>query len=134
MDYRAAIVTGAGRGIGRQVAADLVAEGNRVLACARTVADLESLVEELGVDEVSPFVVDLADTDAADRIVAAALTRFGRLDIVVNNAGGPSAKRLDAMTNERWRAAFEVDFFGSLAMSMGSGSVGSLVWQGFGGG
>ena len=134
MDYRAAIVTGAGRGIGRQVAADLVAEGNRVLACARTVADLESLVEELGVDEVSPFVVDLADTDAADRIIAAALARFGRLDIVVNNAGGPSAKRLDAMTNERWRAAFEVDFFGSLAMSMGSGSVGSLVWQGFGGG
>lgn len=118
LDDRVAVVTGAGRGIGRQIALDLVAEGGRVLACARTLDDLRTLAEHAGDERVSPFPVDVAEGDAADRIVDAALDRFDRLDIVVNNAGGPVASRLDEMTDERWRAAFEVDFFAAARLSV----------------
>jgi 3-oxoacyl-[acyl-carrier protein] reductase len=115
---RVGVVTGAGRGIGRQVALDLAAEECRVVACARTADDLGALVDHAGSDLVVPLIVDVAETDAADRIVAAAVDRFGRLDVVINNAGGPAARRLDAMTDERWRSAFEVDFFAAARLSV----------------
>ncbi len=116
---RVAVVTGAGRGIGRQVAIDLAAEGAHVIACARTTSDLESLAgEATGPGSVVPFSVDVADPAAAETIVATARDRFGRLDVLVNNAGGPAASRLDHMTDERWRAAFEVDFFAAARLSV----------------
>lgn len=119
---RVAVVTGAGRGIGRQVALDLVGEGCHVVACARTVTDLDALVADASAVDpdvrVVPLPVDVADEDAAGRIVAAAVDGFGRLDVLVNNAGGPTAGRLERMTDERWRAGFEVDFFAAARLSV----------------
>lgn len=116
---RVGVVTGAGRGIGRRVAVDLLAEGCSVVVCARTEADLDQLrAHENGSAAVLVLPVDVSAEGAADRIVAATLDRFGRLDVLVNNAGGPSAKRLDRMTLERWRAGFEVDFFAAAALSV----------------
>lgn len=116
---RVALVTGAGRGIGRQVAIDLTAEGCHVIACARTASDLDSLVVSApGPGTVVAHVDDVSDPRSADRLVASALERFGRLDVVVNNAGGPTASRLDRMTDDRWRDGFEVDFFAAARLSV----------------
>ncbi len=112
-------MTGAGRGIGRQVAIDLLAQGCRVVACARTTSDLDSLRDyETDDNAVHVVRVDVAEDGAADHVVDATLGRFERLDVLVNNAGGPIASRLDRMTPARWRAGFEVDFFAAAALSV----------------
>lgn len=116
---RVAVVTGAGRGIGRAVARTLSAEGCHVVACARTAEDLDVLAGDApGSGRVVPFPIDVADAGAADRIVDAAMTEFDRLDILVNNAGGFVPHRLDRMTPERWREAFDVDFFGAAQLAV----------------
>lgn len=116
---RAVVVTGAGRGIGRQVAITVLAEGGVVVACARTDSDLHALATEAE-DPTAVLVlpIDVSEPGAEHHIVAATLERFGRLDAVVNNAGGPMPSRLDRMTPERWRAGFEVDFFAAARVSV----------------
>lgn len=81
---RAAIVTGAARGIGAAPAARLAAEGARVLLVDREAAAVEARAAELG---GRALVLDVAEPGAGERMVAAALEAFGRLDVLVNNAG-----------------------------------------------
>lgn len=105
LDERAALVTGAGGGIGTAIAARLAAEGARVLAAdlddsaaRRTVATIERAGGTAAAE-----VADLADRDACRRLVPAVLERFGRVDILVNNAAyhGIRASLFD-MTDEDW--------------------------------
>ena len=89
---RVAIVTGAGRGLGRAMALGLARAGARVVAtAAREWAEVEATAAEgrtaLGADLISPMVADVTQETDAQRVVATALERFGRLDILVNNAG-----------------------------------------------
>lgn len=86
---RTAVVTGAARGIGCQVAADLAAEGARVLGAdvdAEGLAALERAVASAG-GECVPAVCDMGRRADVDRMIAGALEAFGRIDILVNNAG-----------------------------------------------
>jgi ribitol 2-dehydrogenase len=83
---KVAILTGASSGIGLATAHALVAEGATVVAVARSENRLAELAADLG-DRVTPLAADVADPATADRIVAAALERHGRLDIVLPNAG-----------------------------------------------
>src|SRR5207342_2137768 len=80
------IVTGASRGIGRAIAAELSAEGARVVLAARSQAELEDVAANLPNDSLV-HAADLREPDAPAALVAAALARFGRLDALVNNAG-----------------------------------------------
>jgi NAD(P)-dependent dehydrogenase (short-subunit alcohol dehydrogenase family) len=110
---RAALVTGASKGIGLAVARTLLAEGARVAAASRT---LTPELKELGGDLVH-VPVDLTDPAAPAHAVERAAEAFGGLDILVNNAGGPPAgvvlprsSFLDA-TDPEWRAVFEFNLF-----------------------
>ncbi|TYL49943.1 SDR family oxidoreductase [Nocardioides sp. BGMRC 2183] len=85
---RVALVTGAGQGVGQGIALALASEGVSVAVLGRTEAKLEetcTLVRERGV-EAAAFACDVADTEAIPGVVEAVVARFGRLDILVNNA------------------------------------------------
>ena len=89
---KAALVGGASRGIGRAVAFGLAREGCRVAICARGREQLAATAQEIrsATDtEVIAVPCDMAKMDDIQRFVAATADAFGRLDIVVNNAGGP---------------------------------------------
>src|SRR5439155_7068615 len=90
---RVAIVGGAGRGMGRAIAAALLAEGARVAICARDADALERAAADLagpnGAAQVLAVPADLARPDDVSRLVAHTVERWGRVDVVVNNVGGP---------------------------------------------
>jgi short-subunit dehydrogenase len=82
-----ALVTGASSGIGLAVARLVVSRGGRVALVARTKSKLEAVARELGEDKAVPFPLDVQDLDAVAALPARVKERFGRLDLVVNNAG-----------------------------------------------
>ena len=114
---RAAIVTGASRGIGREVARALAAEGALVLLCARDAAALAEVADDLDGRAVA-FAVDVTDPDAANAMVAEAQRAFGRLDVVVNNAGSAEPKPLEDLTADDWHRALELNFLAAARLSV----------------
>ena len=114
---RAAIVTGASRGIGRQVALELAAEGCRVLLCARDRDALAAVAGQLDGAGVS-MPVDVTDPAAADAIVAECQRAFGRVDILVNNAGGAAPKGLDQLTAADWQDGLELNFLSAARLAV----------------
>lgn len=99
-----ALVTGAGRGIGRSIALALAREGARVTAVARTASELDSLVGEIraGGGEALAYVGNLRERAVCGGAVAAAVAAHGRLRILVNNAGVGGHAPLAEMTDDLW--------------------------------
>lgn len=97
-----ALVTGAGRGIGRAVSLALARAGTRVTAVARTVKDLESLAREAGAGRILPFPGDLVDPAVCRAAVQAAVESHGGLQILINNAAVAFQKPLAETTDEQW--------------------------------
>jgi 3-oxoacyl-[acyl-carrier protein] reductase len=114
---RAAIVTGASRGIGRAVAERLAAEGARVLACGRDAAALDEVVAAIGAERAVAHVADVTDPAAAPAIASACLDAFGRLDVLVNNAGGAVPVKLERLTDRDWHDAFELNLFAAVRLA-----------------
>jgi 3-oxoacyl-[acyl-carrier protein] reductase len=105
---RTALVTGASMGIGRGIAVALSREGVRLAVLARRRNLLEALQKELG----EPLVIieqDFLQPDAPEKIAAAALKGLGSVDILINNAGGSRAFKLDA-TEAQWEEAMTLNF------------------------
>ncbi len=112
---RTAIVTGGGRGIGRETAQKLLEAGARVTICARTKATLEDTRDELSAKtggEVHAVVADMSVAADVERLARAAAERFGPVDILVNNAGQMYSGRFEAMTEDGLRAQLETKLFG----------------------
>jgi len=103
---KVALVTAASKGLGRAAAAALRAEGAQVAICARGKEALDAAVDELGgAGEVLGMVADVTVAAAPSRLVAATVERFGRLDILVANAGGPPPGRALDVNDEQISAA-----------------------------
>jgi 3-oxoacyl-[acyl-carrier protein] reductase len=108
---RACAVTGASRGIGREAARTLCAEGADVLLIARSEERLAEAAEECSAagGGAAHLALDVTDADAGERIVAEASERFGQLDVLVNSAGSARRRALFDVPDEDWRAAFELN-------------------------
>ncbi len=113
---KACAVTGASRGIGREVARRLCAEGASVLLVARSQDDLADATSEAseqgGRAEALPL--DVTEPDAGERMVARADESFGKLDVLVNNAGSARWRRLEEVPDEDWQAAWDVNVMAPL--------------------
>lgn len=103
-------ITGASRGLGRAFTEAALERGDQVVAVARNIEPLT----ELGTDRLLALPLDVTDRAAVRATVAAAHDHFGRLDIVVNNAGAMSSGMIEEFTEEEARAQLEVNFFGAL--------------------
>ena len=113
MANRTWFITGASRGFGRSFAQAALAAGDRVAATARDTSSLEDLVAEHG-DAVLPVELDVTDRDAVFASVQSVHDRFGRLDVVVNNAGYGVSGAVEELSEEQARRQFEVNLFGAL--------------------
>ena len=113
MSNRTWFITGASRGFGRSFAQAALAAGDRVAATARDTYSLQDLVAEHG-DALLPVELDVTDRDAAFAAVRSAHDHFGRLDVVVNNAGYGVSGAVEELSEEQARRQFEVNLFGAL--------------------
>lgn len=111
---RVYVLTGASRGLGFATAQCLVADGARVVVSARDAGTVARAVEQLGPDSAIGLVADLADPQAAELLVAAAVKRFGRLDGALVSVGGPPRGTAMSVTDEQWRTSFETVFLGAV--------------------
>jgi len=114
---RAAIVTGASRGIGRSVALALVTEGCRVLLVGRDRDALAAVHAEAGA-ATATLACDVTDPSTAGLMVAECQRAFGRLDVVVNNAGHAVPKPLADLTPEDWQRGLDVNFLAAARLSV----------------
>lgn len=115
---RVYVVTGASKGLGLAGAQALVADGARVVLCARDEDSLSAAAESLGgPDHAIALPGDLSDTGVGERLAAAAMGRWGRLDGALVSVGGPPAGPALGITDDQWRAAFEGVFLGPVRIA-----------------
>ena len=123
LDGRRAIVTGGSKGLGRAIAAELIAEGAAVAICSRHAEELETAAAELmkqaaaagtGSRAVIAIPCDVTDPGQVEAFMTAAVSAMGGLDILVNNAGGARPGRFAALTDDDWHADIEVKLFAQI--------------------
>lgn len=110
------LVTGASRGLGRSIVTAALAAGHQVVAGVRDVHALDDVVVPTGADLV-PVVLDVTDPGAARAAVRTATDRFGRLDVLVNNAGYANMASIEDADPDDFRAQVETNLFGVVTLS-----------------
>jgi NAD(P)-dependent dehydrogenase (short-subunit alcohol dehydrogenase family) len=107
-------ITGASSGFGHELAEAVLERGDAVVAAARSTDSLT----DLGPDErVLAVRLDVTDPDQREEVVTAALDRFGRIDVLVNNAGRTQVGAVEETTDEELRALFDLHFFAPAALT-----------------
>jgi 3-oxoacyl-[acyl-carrier protein] reductase len=118
---RVAMVAASSKGIGRGVAASLLAEGCRVSICARTADEIDAAREEMAaaapIAEVLGSRCDVTRIEDLEAWHTASVARFGPVDILVTNTGGPPAARFLDLTEEQWRQGIDTVLFNVLRLS-----------------
>jgi 3-oxoacyl-[acyl-carrier protein] reductase len=116
---KAALVTGASRGIGRGIALELGREGCRVALCARGRETLEATaaqVRALGVDAIT-VVADVTTHEGAEAAAAAAQSAFGAVDVLVNNVGGATGGSFQETDQAEWQRAIDLNLMSAVRLS-----------------
>ena len=119
LDGKAAVVTGASRGIGRAIAEVFVREGARVVICGRKQETLDQVAREIG-PAVKAVACHVGRLDQLEGMVATAQREFGRIDILVNDAGGvlgQVGRPVEEVSEADWRAIFAVNLDGAFYCS-----------------
>jgi NAD(P)-dependent dehydrogenase (short-subunit alcohol dehydrogenase family) len=130
------IVTGSGRGLGAAIAAGLAAAGASVMLCSRTKAEVDRTAEEIAKSggKADATVVDTSDRESCQRLVDQTVARFGRLDVLVNNAGIDVIMPAEELTDDSWEQVLNVNLKGYFMCSqiaarqmLAQGSGGSII-------
>jgi 3-oxoacyl-[acyl-carrier protein] reductase len=124
LDGRAAVITGGSKGIGYGVAAQFAASGADVAIVARRQGVLAQAVESMRASargRVVPIAGDVSAAADIERIYAEAMRAFGRIDIVVNNAGSSSSGPFERLTDATWQQDFDLKLFAAIRLTR-------LVW------
>jgi 3-oxoacyl-[acyl-carrier protein] reductase len=118
LEGRVAIVTGGGRGIGREIVLRLADEGVTTVALDLNEKDLASLGEELKAKGArsSQFLCDITKFDRIKEVVAEVEKRYGRIDILINNAGVTATAPIETLSEEAWRFCHDVNLTGTFLM------------------
>src|SRR6202008_4259206 len=112
------LITGSARGLGRAIAEAVLAAGDKLIATARNPQQLSDLVERYG-DQVRAVALDVTDEGAAMAAVQLAVDVFGRLDMLVNNAGYGNLAAIEDTTIQDFRAQLETNLFGVFNLTKG---------------
>src|SRR5689334_1313638 len=108
LEGKVAIVSGGGSGIGKAIAAAFVREQAKVVICGRSPDKLARVAGELGPSSLA-FTADLSDNAAIATLVNQAIVKFGRLDVLVNNAGVLFPGNAESLSEEEWAETFNVN-------------------------
>lgn len=113
---KVAIVTGASRGIGKAIVQELANEGMKLVLVARSAELLEEVASNCET-ECSVLDIDLMKPDAAEFVVKSAIERFGKIDLLVNNAGATKRGDFLELEDAEWSDGFALKFFGAMRLS-----------------
>jgi 3-oxoacyl-[acyl-carrier protein] reductase len=114
-----AMVSGASKGLGRAVAWRLAEEGAKVAICSRDVGRIRRAAEMIASGtgaEVLPVVADVSTTDGVDKFVRETLNHFGRVDILVANAGGPPSAPFMELGDDAWEKSFYLNLMSAVRL------------------
>src|SRR6476646_6279339 len=115
-----ALIAGSSKGLGRAVAEELAAEGAGLVLCARDSKSLNATRDEITNTTGTPVVTVQADRTKAEdisRVVNAGLERFGRIDILVTNNGGPPAGQFESLSQSQWEAAVRLTLYSAIELT-----------------
>src|SRR5215467_205140 len=112
-------VTGSASGLGRNIAEAVLASGERLVATARDPRRLEDLVKKHG-DQIRTAALDVTDEAAAHAALQVAVAAFGRLDVVINNAGYGDVAPFEQLSSERFKAVMDTNFYGVVNVTRGA--------------
>lgn len=109
---KVALITGGARGIGKETARKFLQEGARVVICDHDQSTGLATIKEFGKDELSFFKVNVTDTAQIEEMVKSTINTYGRIDILINNAGITSDGFLTKMDEENWEKVIAVNLTG----------------------
>ena len=117
---KVALVAASSQGLGRAVAEELAAEGASLVLCSRdgrTLAETAAAIAGSSNAHVLAVPADVTVTEDIKRLVAAGIERFGKIDILVTNAGGPPAGRFEQLTREQWEQAIRLTLLSAVELA-----------------
>jgi len=123
LEGKTAIITGGSDGIGKAAALSMAKEGANVVIVARRQEVLDQAVQEIKTateGSVVPLALDITTDGASQKMIKTAVDNFGRVDIIVNNAGSSMAKPFESVSHEDWQSDFELKVWAAVRLMQDS--------------